>query len=163
MVAGVAMSAATTRSRSSPRSGAVRSTMRYCTGLESGMGRLGEELLHQPARLALVPGTLAEHVVAHAPVGIDEEGHRQAAHLPLLRHFILRVEEHRQLDARAREELVDLIGELAVVHGHELERASRELLLQLEQGGQLLLARLAPRRPEINEDDAPEQLLRSDE
>src|SRR5689334_22395719 len=106
------MSAATTRSRSPPRAGPVRSTMRYCTGFVSGTRHLGEELLHELARLTLVPFALAEHVVAHPPLRVDQERHGKAAHLPPLRHFVLRIEEHGQLHARAREVLVDLVGKL---------------------------------------------------
>src|SRR5690242_11528907 len=98
MLAGAAMSAATTRSRSPPRPGPVRSTMRYCTGLVSGMRRLGEELFHELARLALVPGALAEHVVAHSPARIHEEGHRKAADLPFLRDLVLGIQDDRKLD-----------------------------------------------------------------
>src|SRR6185312_10267020 len=151
------MSAATTRSRSSPRPGPVRSTMRYWTVLVSGTRHLGEELFHELARLALVPRALAEHVVADAAARIDEEAHGKAAHFPLLRHLVLGVQQHRQLDAGAREVLVDPVGELPVVHREELERAAGELILQLHQRGQLVLAGLAPRGPEVHEHDAPTQ------
>src|SRR5215471_405035 len=106
------MRPATTRSRSPPRSGVARSITRYCIGFVSGTRHLREKLLYQRARLALVPGALAEHVVAHAPARIDEERHGEPAHFPVLRDLVLRVEQDGHADSGAREVLVDLVGKL---------------------------------------------------
>src|SRR5690349_21112350 len=107
MRAGRSSSAAMTRSRSPRSSAGERSTMRYWMGLLSGTRRLGDEALDHAQRLALAPVALAEGRVAQLSRGVDEEGHRQPARLPLGRGLLVGVEQHRKRDPLALEELVD--------------------------------------------------------
>src|ERR1700694_335310 len=93
MRAADASSSSITRSRSPARSPVERSMMRYCIGLVSGTRNLREKLFDQRERRAFVPGALAEHPIAYAPFRIHHEGHRQAAHLPILGYFLLRIEQ----------------------------------------------------------------------
>src|SRR5258708_12484172 len=87
--------------------------MRYCMGLVSGMRILSEQPLDKRQRLALVPGALAEHPVAHTPLRIDHERHRQASDLPVLRDFHVPVEQHRRPELLALQALRDLLPPLA--------------------------------------------------
>src|ERR1700755_436611 len=98
MLAGDAISAATTLPPSPSRSGAKRSTMRYWTWLASGTRRLGHQLVDHGERRRVVPLALAVPLVAHAPARIHDESHRQAADLPAARRLLVAIEDDRQLD-----------------------------------------------------------------
>src|SRR3954465_3490209 len=99
MRAGVARSAAITSERSSIGARLERSTMRYWTVLLSGTAGLGKQGLDRAERVPRAPVALAEGGVAHAPLGVDEEGHRQPARVPGRRGLLVRVQQHRQRDA----------------------------------------------------------------
>src|SRR5215475_4584090 len=103
MRAGLPVSPAITRPSSSPPSRSRRSTMRYCTGFASGMRRLGQQLLDQLERLALGPVALAVHPIAHLPLRIDEEGHRQSLHVPARGGAVRRADPYGKLELRALE------------------------------------------------------------
>src|ERR1700741_3020942 len=105
MRAGVARSPATTSARSVPPAIDERSTMRYCTVLESGMRAFGHQALDQAAHARVAPIAPAEDRIAHAPLRVDDERHRQAADVPAARDLLLRVEHHRQRHHLALEEL----------------------------------------------------------
>src|SRR6478735_6498440 len=101
MRAGVALRAAMTSARSSTGARLERSTMRYWTGLLSGTAGLGEQRLDRAERLSRAPVALPEGGIAHAPLGIDEEGHGQAAGMPRYGRLLVGVQQHRQRDAIA--------------------------------------------------------------
>src|SRR5262245_46320889 len=151
MLAGCAMSAAITRARSSPLSASARLTMRYCTGLLSGTGRLAHELAHGGKRFALAPVHLAEGGIAHAPRRIHEERHRQPARAPGGGGFLPGIEHDRQGELLFLEESGNARRAFAVVHREDLERLSRELRAQAFEGRHFLAARVAPCGPEIHQ------------
>src|SRR6476659_6164981 len=153
------MSAAITRSRSPAESSARRSTSRYCSDLASGTGLLREELVDRREGLRVVPLALAEHLVAHAPARIDDEGHRQPADLPAPRGLLVAVHHHRQLHELALEEGADALGLLAEIDRDHLEGLARARPLQALERRQLVAARLAPRRPEVHHHDFPAAAL----
>src|SRR4051794_26118684 len=137
MRAGLSSNSRTTASRSPARFAGERSMIRYCIGLPSGTRRLAEEVLDQFYGVLVRPITLAVNRVANAALRVDHEGHRQAAHLPILRRILLRIEEDRQREALALDEGRDLVAEFAIVHREHLERAPREPIAQPLQGGHL--------------------------
>src|SRR6202162_2078892 len=159
MRAGVSSSPATTRSRSSPRPPLERSTMRYCIGLVSGTRDLRKEFLDHLQRFTLAPVALAEYPVTHPPLRVDHERHGKPTHLPQLRRFLLRIEEHRQRELLLCDEGRDFFRKLAEIDGQHRERPSRELRAQALQRGKLVLAGGAPGRPEVHQHDTPAQLL----
>src|SRR5260221_9027776 len=114
MLAGLATSAAITRSRSPARSSCSRRRMRYCIGLVSGTRNLREQLVDQANRGRVIPVALAVDPESHPAPRVDDEGHRQTTHTPLPRGFLLRIEQYREGDALALEELPDLLRKLAV-------------------------------------------------
>src|SRR5579862_843288 len=154
MRAGFATRPAITRPSSSPESRSRRSTMRYCTGFESGMRSLRKQRFDQLVRLPLGPVALPVDPVAHLPLRVHEEGHRQALHVPARRGAVGRTDPYGKVEFRAREVARDRGLGLAVVHRDEFEGPARELLPELHERGQLFLARAAPRGPEIHEHHA---------
>src|SRR4051812_43481185 len=128
--------------------------MRYWTVLSSGTRRLRDQLVDHPESGRIVPLALAIRLVSDAPSGIDDEGHRQAADLPPARGLLVAIEYHGKLDELALEELADALGLLAEIHADDFERLALARLLQPLERRQLVAARLAPRRPEIDHDDA---------
>src|SRR5205085_11786993 len=158
MVAGEDSRPAITRRSSPSWSPEKRSTMRYCMGLASGTWSLGEQLVHDRHGFRRVPLALAEGLVSHAPLRVDDERHRQAAHLPAPGRILVAIEDHRKLDELAIEERLDALGLLAEVDRDHLD-LSRTRPLQALERRELLAARLAPRGPEIHDDHAAAQPL----
>src|SRR5258708_16985016 len=140
MLAGLAMSAAMTRSRSPARSSCSRRRMRYCIGLVSGTRYLREQLVDQANRGRVIPVALAVDPESHPAPCVDDEGHRQPPNTPVPRRFLLRIEQYRQGDALTLEELRDLLRKLAVVHGEHPERLARPIPAQPPRRRQLPLA-----------------------
>src|SRR6476661_7446360 len=105
-----------TSARSSRALASSRSTIEKAAALPSGTAGLAHERLHQPQGLALAPVALAEHPVARLALAIHDEGDGQAARVPVLRRFLLRVQQHREVDVLLLHEGLDALRKLAIVH-----------------------------------------------
>src|SRR5688500_11576664 len=102
MLAGDASSAFTTSLRSSARAGAGMRTILGVTD-STATACFRQEAFHQLDRGRIAPVALAEAPVARPPLCVDDERHRQPAHLPCIRGSLLGVHEHRQREGLLRE------------------------------------------------------------
>jgi len=67
----------------------------------------GQQRPHRPHRILTGPIYFADHGVSHPPIRADEEAAGKHAHAPGSRRFLIRIQQDREIEALARQEVAD--------------------------------------------------------
>src|SRR5207249_495627 len=136
---------------SAPRTTASKtaSAMESVFTFHSSGALAGQELLDAAAFLDARPVELAYVVEGHRAVGADEEARRQRLDSPGSGRARIAVEQQWKAQAEILRRIPRGAGAAAHLHRQDDEGPSGERGSQPFDAGQLVAARLAPRRPEI--------------
>src|SRR2546426_7852742 len=113
-----------------------------------------EQALHQGAHLVAVPLARADGHARHRAAGADEERRRQPRDPPCAGRLELGVEQDRERQIEVPHVRLDEPARRSPVHGHgkDEEAAVSVRAPQRLERRHLERARLAPRRPEVQDD-----------
>src|SRR5262249_32771905 len=120
--------------------------------------QLSQEALNRPHGVVARPVHLPDHPEAHAPVAADEEARGQNANSPCSRRLLVWIEENAEPDVHALDELPHSRLGFTVARGEDREGLPRQPLLEPPHRGHLVAARVAPRRPEVDQNDTAEMV-----
>src|SRR6185437_9130696 len=128
-------------------------TVAMVDGVDSGVRAAAEQRVDQVARLCAAPIEIAQHGRDRTAEAIDEDGGWKDPWRPFARRVAVGVEEDGGSIRRPLQEAADHRRRFAIVDGENHQAAAALLPCQRIERRDLGATRLAPGRPEVEEDD----------